>query len=128
MKWIIIAVVAIGIIGLFVAGSNAGSKEPKITYADVQQQVSAGAKLYDVRTASEYSGSHFTEAVNLPLQDIENGQMPQVEKNTKIYVYCQSGNRSASAVSALKQAGFRNVTDLHGISYVESMGGKLTKS
>lgn len=128
MKWIIIAVVAVGIIGLFVVGSNAGSKEPKITYAEVQQQLGAGAKLYDVRTASEFSGSHFAGAVNLPLQDIENGQMPQVDKNTKIYVYCQSGNRSASAAKALKQAGFSDVNDLHGLSYVESMGGKLTKS
>lgn len=79
----------------------------------VQQAVAGGAKLYDVRTAEEFSSGHFQNAENWPLQNLQAGSYPNVAKDTKIYVYCHSGNRSGQSTELLKQAGYTNVTDLH---------------
>jgi phage shock protein E len=53
------------------------------------------------------------------------GKLPEVAKDTKIYVYCQSGNRSSQAVKILTDAGYANVSDLGGLQDVQANGGKL---
>ncbi|MCA9349361.1 rhodanese-like domain-containing protein, partial [Candidatus Saccharibacteria bacterium] len=67
------------------------------------------------------------DAVNFDLQLMQAGQLPNIDKNTKIYVYCRSGNRSAQAASLLKQAGFTNITDLGGLSDIQNLGAELVK-
>lgn len=96
-------------------------------FAAVQDDVQGGALLIDVRTAEEFEAGHFESAINLDVEKIAEGEMPNVDKSTKLYVYCRSGNRSAQAASLLKGAGFTDVIDLGGLSDVEGMGGELTK-
>lgn len=98
---------------------------PSMTFAAVMQDVKNGAKLYDVRTADEYKDGHFKGATNWSLQDMQAGKLPDVAKDTKIYVYCRSGNRSGQATTILKNAGYINITDLHGLPDVQAMDGKL---
>lgn len=105
--------------------SSAKDAAPSTTFATVTQDVKNGAKLYDVRTADEYKAGHFAEATNWSLQDIQAGKLPDVAKDTKIYVYCRSGNRSGQATTILKDAGYINITDLRGLQDVQAMGGKL---
>lgn len=106
-------------------GHNAAS--PSMTFATVTKDVSAGARLYDVRTAQEFAEGHFAGAINFPVDQMHAGTFPSIAKDTKIYVYCHSGNRSSQAVRALKDAGFTTVTDLGGLSKVQATGGSLTK-
>lgn len=113
-----------GLIWLSVANKQP-EQAPALSFAMVQQDVSGGAKLYDVRTASEYAEGHFAGATNWSLQDMEAGKLPDVAKDTKIYVYCHSGNRSSQATTILRSAGYTNVTDLHGLTSVEAIGGTL---
>lgn len=129
MKKIIIVfvgllVVAFGAIVLQ-SDDSAPVQSSSISFATVQSDVSAGAKLYDVRTSQEYASGHFAGAQNWSLQDMQAGRLPEVSKSTKIYVYCQSGNRSSQAAKILKEAGFTNVTDLGGLQDVQKIGGKL---
>jgi len=127
-KIIILVIVAIGIFVGLVFLSRPGSNDsqtPALTYANVQQDVTGGAKLYDVRTADEYEAGHFAGAINWSLQDIQAGAYPDVAKDTKIFVYCRSGNRSGEATTLLKNAGYTNVTDLEGLANVEAIGGTL---
>lgn len=98
---------------------------PSMTFAAVMQDVKNGAKLYDVRTADEYKDGHFKGATNWSLQDMQAGKLPDVAKDTKIYVYCRSGNRSGQATTILKNAGYTNVIDLHGLADVQTIGGKI---
>lgn len=98
---------------------------PSMTFAAVMQDVKNGAKLYDVRTADEYKDGHFKGATNWSLQDMQAGKLPDIAKDTKVYVYCRSGNRSGQATTILKNAGYINITDLHGLPDVQAMGGKL---
>ena len=92
-------------------------------FAVIQSKIKDGAQLLDVRTAEEFDSGHFAGAINLDVEDIIAGKLPDAAKDAQLYVYCRSGNRSAQAVSLLKQAGFTNITDLGGLTDVESIGG-----
>ncbi len=99
----------------------------KLTFTEVQDNIANGAVLYDVRTPAEYTDGHFEGATNFNVEDILAGNLPDVSKDKKIYVYCRSGSRSVQATSALKAAGFTDINDLGGLSSVQSIGGKLIK-
>ena len=97
-------------------------------FAAVQDEVkNNGALLLDVRTSAEFESGHFANANNFSVEKMKNGGMPNVDKNTTIYVYCRSGNRSAQAAALLKNAGFTNVKDLGGLDDVVNIGGVLEK-
>ncbi len=123
-------VVVIGLVALAIGAAiylkpADTNKTSALTFASVAQDVAAGAKLYDVRTPDEFATSHFEGAKNWSLQDMQQGKLPDTPKDTKLYVYCHSGNRSGQATQLLEQAGYSNVTDLGGLPDVEAIGGKL---
>lgn len=82
------------------------------------------AVLLDVRTKEEYESGHIENSENIPLQQIEEVLAKITDKSTPLFVYCQSGARSSSAASALKQMGYLNITNIGGIS---SYRGKVVK-
>ncbi len=128
-KGLIIALVLIvALFGGMIALGSRGSDKQALTFATVSANIDKGAKLYDVRTAAEYSAGHIERSVNLSLQDIEAGKLPDVAKDTELYLYCESGSRAAQAAGLLKNAGYTNVTNLYGIANVKSMGGTIKKS
>lgn len=104
---------------------SAVQSESTLTYTTIEQDVANGALLLDVRTPEEYAAGHFAGAELLPVQNIEQGILPPVEKDTTIYVYCRSGNRSAAATKALQDAGYTSIVDLGGLSDVQKIGGTL---
>lgn len=127
MKKLLIGIILIvaSVAGIMWIANNKHATDPYATYAAVQGAVASGAKLYDVRTASEFSEAHFPSAVNWSLQDIQAGTLPDVSKDTIIFVYCHSGNRSGQATTILREAGYAHVVDLHGLDNVQSLGGVL---
>ncbi|MCA9324015.1 rhodanese-like domain-containing protein [Candidatus Saccharibacteria bacterium] len=135
MKFILSILVAAAIIfGLFFAFSSPAvetqsttAAEKPTTFQTITSDIESGAKLIDVRTTEEYAEGYIQGAELLPLADIQSGSYPQVDKMTKIYVYCRSGNRSAQATSLLRTAGYTNVVDLGGYDDVVSLGGKIVK-
>ena len=93
--------------------------------AGVQEFLKAEkAVLLDVRTKEEYESGHIENSENIPLQQIEKVIAKITDKNTPLFVYCQSGARSSRSTSALKQMGYLNVTNIGGIS---SYRGKVVK-
>jgi len=74
------------------------------------------ALLLDVRTAQEYAQGHIPGSRNIPLQHLDSAGEIAQNKNTPIYVYCQSGSRSRLAAGLLQQMGYRTVKNLGGIS------------
>lgn len=81
--------------------------------------------LLDVRTEEEYKESHILKSMNIPLQKIETIEMEITDKDTKLFVHCRSGVRSAQAVKILKKLGYKRVIDIGGIlDYTgETVGG-----
>lgn len=124
--FIIVAVAALGVLVF----SQKNDQQPKSSEANqfsrIQQAMAGGAILLDVRTPDEYAAGHIEGAANLSLQDIQSGALPDVDTSKTVYVYCQSGNRSAQAAVILKKAGY-TVEDLGGLSSVTALGGKIVK-
>ena len=79
-------------------------------------QRTSGAGLLDVRTPEEYRGGHIPGSRNIPLQTIDNVSTVVENKDTALYVYCQSGARSRQAAGLLKQMGYTNVNNIGGIA------------
>lgn len=74
-----------------------------------------GAVLLDVRTPAEYAQGRVPGSRNLPLQELHKVDKIIKDRNTPVYVYCQSGARSRQSAILLKQMGYTDVSDLGGI-------------
>lgn len=74
--------------------------------------------IVDVRSKLEFLFGHLSNAVCVPV-----GRMPDdllnradIQRNSRILLYCASGARSATAASHLKAAGFTNIVDGGGMA------------
>jgi phage shock protein E len=68
----------------------------------------------DVRTDDEWNAGHLDDALHFELARMEQGQMPELEKNTAIAVYCRRGIRAERALQILKKNGFTNIRNAGG--------------
>jgi hydroxyacylglutathione hydrolase len=69
--------------------------------------------ILDVRKASEYYSEHVLDAINAPL-DYINDSMTKINKNQTYYVHCAGGYRSMIFTSILKARGYENLIDVKG--------------
>jgi glyoxylase-like metal-dependent hydrolase (beta-lactamase superfamily II)/rhodanese-related sulfurtransferase len=69
--------------------------------------------ILDVRKASEYNSEHVVDALNAPL-DYINDSMKKVMTDTKYYTHCAGGYRSLIFISILQSRGYRNLVDVKG--------------
>jgi len=69
--------------------------------------------ILDVRKASEYQSEHIKDALNAPL-DFINESMTKINRNKKHLVHCAGGYRSMTFISILQARGFRNLVDVKG--------------
>jgi len=69
--------------------------------------------ILDVRKKSEFDSEHIINAVNAPLDYIEES-MELVDKKKTYYVHCEAGYRSMIFASILKTKGFDNLIDVTG--------------
>ena len=60
--------------------------------------------ILDARTQAEYNQGHIKGAINIPYDIISKNDF---DKDTVIFVYCQSGNRSETAYHTLNSLGYR---------------------
>ncbi len=76
-----------------------------------------GIILVDVRTPEEYREGHIPGAILLPVDEIfANAEAVIPDKEETYFIYCRSGNRSATASSQLVEMGYLNIYDLGGIN------------
>jgi rhodanese-related sulfurtransferase len=69
--------------------------------------------ILDVRKESEYQSEHIVNAVNAPL-DFINESMLKVDKSKTWYVHCAGGYRSMVFASILKARGYDNLINVAG--------------
>ncbi len=60
--------------------------------------------IVDVRTPEEYNEGHLKDALNIPVDEIEENIF---DKSKTIIVYCRSGNRSKTAYDSLTKMGYK---------------------
>ena len=73
------------------------------------------ALVLDVRDAGEFSAGHVLGAKNVPLARFDGlpGDVAR-RKEKPVIVYCDGGERSGKALSALRKQGFTRVANLSG--------------
>ena len=91
-------------------------KQPDVNRGVKEFQRTSGAVLLDVRTPEEYRSGHIPGSKNIPLQTIDRASTVAENRDTALYVYCQSGARSRQAAGMLKQMGYTNVNNIGGIA------------
>lgn len=103
---------------MFLCSCGTDTKEDVVVLQEVKcteamELVDDGAILVDVRTIAEYNASHLDGALNIPVEVIADQIETKIsDKDTKIVLYCRSGNRSANAGQILIDMGYKNVYDL----------------
>ena len=116
MKFLLNGLLAITVFGLQFCAQGQGEKKvlDAKAFSDALNKT-PDALVLDVRTPDEFAGGHLDKAVNV---DWNGGGfdawMEKIDKEANIYVYCLSGGRSGSAGSALREAGFKHVTEMEG--------------
>lgn len=70
-------------------------------------------KIIDVRKPGEFASEHVEDAVNLPL-DFINDTMAEFSDDETMYLHCAGGYRSMIAASILKSRGFENLVEVAG--------------
>jgi len=113
---LIIIIILLALSGYYILTKNINKNtSDEITKTSVQAE-SVDGQLIDVREPDEYTANHADGAINIPLGDILNGDFSKIDQNKPIYVYCRTGNRAGQAKVALEKAGYKNVTNVGGLS------------
>lgn len=90
---------------------NPKAKEITVEAADkLIREKPANLVILDVRTPGEFREGHIAGAKNMDFFggkfDVDIASLP---KNSKVLVYCRSGQRSAGAVEELHKVGIKDV-------------------
>lgn len=75
---------------------------------NLQEIISNGAVIVDVRSKSEYQSGHLKNSINIPVDTLEQN-IKKLKKDKPVITCCASGARSASAMRILKANGFEQV-------------------
>ena len=100
-------------------GSGSDSSYQQITQEEAKEMMDTEEVIIlDVREQDEYDSGHIPGAVLLPVGTIDGDTAAAVipEKDSKVLVYCRSGNRSKTASSALADLGYTNIYEFGGIN------------
>lgn len=117
MKWTIL-LVAVAFVSL-VLKLKASSTLPA---ASAREHLKNGALLVDVRTVAEYNAGHLTNAVNIPLDQVQSELPRRVpEKGKVLLLHCRSGRRSGIAEQQLRALGYTNVFNVGSYGQAEKL-------
>lgn len=93
-----------------------GSSDNNINELVEQARTTREALIIDVRTPTEFSQGHIENAINIPLDSIQEIANKISDRTTPLYLYCASGARSSNACRFLESQGFEQVTNMGGIA------------
>ena len=112
-------------IGLVVAGGCAGTEAPAQIIEDTtpqeaftlmqENQNNPDFVIIDVRTPNEFAEGHIANAVNIDYySETFRDDVNKLDKDKTYLIYCQSGNRSGSALSIMGELNFSEVNNMSG--------------
>lgn len=71
--------------------------------------------VIDVRNPLEYAEGHLKDAINIPLNEIDDPlKISQFGETDNLYLHCGGGTRSVIAASVLKKHGVHNLRNIAG--------------
>lgn len=112
---ILLGIAMIGIVSACAQSQAKGYVSVKAEEFAADIKADPSAYILDVRTPQEFAQGHITNAHNLDWLDPQafKAGAKDLPKSSTIYLYCQSGRRSAAASEYLSGLGYK-VVDLNG--------------
>ena len=117
-KVIVAAGLVLGLLALYILfGTGERYKSLTPDEAAKVMAMNPDCMVVDVRTDNEYAGGHIPNAVNIPLDRIEAGDIADAlpDKRQVILVYCYAGRRSVEAAKKLASMGYTDAYEFGGI-------------
>ncbi|MFE1243954.1 rhodanese-like domain-containing protein [Fictibacillus sp. NPDC058756] len=114
MEWIILIVIVVVAILAYVV--TMGLYQKKFLKTLNEEEFKAGyrkAQLIDVREPEEFKKGHILGARNIPLSQMRQ-RLKEVRNDQPVYLYCESGFRSARAANFLKKKKYSKLHHLQG--------------
>ncbi|NII82130.1 MBL fold metallo-hydrolase [Pedobacter sp. SG908] len=103
--------------GGFASWKNAGKETDEIKSVSAEKMAemmgTAQITILDVRKANEFLSEHVEEAINLPL-DYINEHFNNIDKNKTYFVHCAGGYRSVIFNSIMRSRGYNKLIDVAG--------------
>jgi rhodanese-related sulfurtransferase len=113
MEWIIILVILLAWLGYMVGMAMYQKKYLKTLNEEEFKAGYRKAQLIDVREPDEFKKGHILGARNIPLSQMKQ-RLKEVRNDQPVYLYCESGFRSARAAQFLKKRKYGNLHHLQG--------------
>ena len=113
--------------GGFETWKNAGKEVAtieSIAASSLKSRLNENSQIVDVRKPNEFTSEHVEDAINFPL-DYINNHLNELDNEKEHLVHCKSGYRSVIAASILKKHGYKNVVDIAGGFQAISEDGSL---
>lgn len=101
---------------LLVGCGNKKAEYKNITAKEVVEEIEKDDYfILDVRSSFEFRNGHLEDAINVDVEELNENILDLIpNKERKILVYCQSGNRSKIASERLISYGYTNVYNMMG--------------
>ena len=101
--------------GIVPEPENVGNPD-EVTVQDMKKALDnpgLGIKVVDVREPDEYEIARVAGVPLLPLSELHS-RFTELDPNTQYYLHCKAGSRSLSALSFLREQGFKYVKSVKG--------------
>jgi rhodanese-related sulfurtransferase len=107
--------IAVVVVLLVYAGVQAFRLKKAVTNLTQEQFIEGyrKAQLIDVREPKEFDAGHILGARNIPSSQLRQ-RFKEIRSDKPVYLYCQSGARSARAAMFLKKKGYTDLNQLQG--------------
>jgi len=72
--------------------------------------------VIDIREPEEYAAGHLKEATSIPrgVLEFKIGDLPNIDANSQIILYCKTSGRAALATESLEKMGYGQVRSIAG--------------
>ena len=80
----------------------------------IQEKMSEGGQLIDVRSPIEFNGGALDGAVNIPISSVQTS-VDAIDNSKPVLLYCRTGARSEMVKQYLEQLGFNQVHNIGGL-------------
>jgi hydroxyacylglutathione hydrolase len=85
----------------------------RMTATELEREYNEKPIIIDIRKKSEFDSEHVVDAINIPLNEI-NQHLSEIPKEKPFILHCAGGYRSMIAASILKSRGYNNFKDVEG--------------
>lgn len=93
---------------------EAKSRIREVSARDAVRNPEPGVIYFDCREPNEYALGHIPGAVFIPRGNLETKVEAAIPRDSKVLIYCASGNRSALAADTMQQMGYKDVASMSG--------------